>query len=614
MRYAYFQIENFKGIQKITIDLEKSPQLDVYTLVGLNESGKTTILEAINEFTYKQETLEPLKLPRYAVTDLHDLIPVSKRDNFNDSIIIEVKLILDANDERSLNKYLWRNHNINLSRPLENLTIEQKHNFVDSKFESSEFLWTIDLWGTKGKQRKERDLNKDNEIWKAATDHLKTLIPPILYFPNFLFDFPNRIYLEDYQDVPDKDKHKLYRTVIQDILDALGSETNIETHILTRVKSGEKNDKRNLESLLLSMGRNITSVVFDAWGKIFHQQINNKEITINCDKDEQSHYYLEFKLKDSDGVYLISERSLGFRWFFVFLLLTQYRAYRQDTPHNLLFLFDEPASNLHATAQSQLLSSLDKLTDKSKVIYTTHSHHLINPKWLEGAFVVKNEGLDYEHDVETYSSRKTNIIIERYRSFAVKHPNQTTYFQPILDILDYCPSKLEMVPDVVMCEGKNDFYGLNYFEKVIFYNKFQLSLLPSASGSGGLDHAIQLYLAWNKNFIVLLDSDTEGTTQKERYINQFGPIVINRIFTLQDINKLWEGLEFEGLFTDQEKLDFQRMCYPHAKEFHKGHFNRALQENFIKQASFEFSEKTQKSFSMILQFLSDRLKNQGNCI
>ena len=441
------------------------------------------------------------------------------------------------------------------------------------------------------------------------------MIPPILYFPNFLFDFPNRIYLEDYQNVPDKDKHKLYRTVIQDILDALGSETNIETHILARVKSGETIDKRHLESLLLSMGRHVTSVVFEAWGKIFHRQINNKEITINCDKDEQSRYYLEFKLKDSDGVYLISERSLGFRWFFVFLLLTQYRAYRQDTPHNVLFLFDEPASNLHATAQSQLLSSLDKLTErKSKVIYTTHSHHLINPEWLEGAFVVKNEGIDYQHDIETYSSRKTNIVIERYRSFSVKHPNQTTYFQPILDILDYCPSKLEMVPDVVMCEGKNDFYGLNYFSKVIFNNKFQLRLMPSASGSGGLDHAMQLYLAWNKNFVVLLDSDAAGTTQKDRYIRHFGPIVKNRIFTLQDVNKLWEGLEFEGLFSVQEKLAFQRTCYPDAKEFHKGHFNRALQENFIKQASFKFSRETKESFLLILQFLSDRLNNQDNCV
>lgn len=58
MKYMYFEIENFKGIGKIRIELDKSPEMDVYTLVGLNESGKTTILEAINFFGYKQENLE----------------------------------------------------------------------------------------------------------------------------------------------------------------------------------------------------------------------------------------------------------------------------------------------------------------------------------------------------------------------------------------------------------------------------------------------------------------------------------------------------------------------------------------------------------------------------
>ena len=88
MIFTYFKIKNFKGIDEITIDLDKIPHLDIYTLVGLNESGKTTILEAINFFGYKQETLDPLELPRYSIDDVHDLIPISKRDNFNGQISI----------------------------------------------------------------------------------------------------------------------------------------------------------------------------------------------------------------------------------------------------------------------------------------------------------------------------------------------------------------------------------------------------------------------------------------------------------------------------------------------------------------------------------------------
>jgi recombinational DNA repair ATPase RecF len=52
VRYKQFTFENFKGIEKMTLSLDG----DVTTLIGLNESGKITILEAIFCFSYGQET------------------------------------------------------------------------------------------------------------------------------------------------------------------------------------------------------------------------------------------------------------------------------------------------------------------------------------------------------------------------------------------------------------------------------------------------------------------------------------------------------------------------------------------------------------------------------
>ena len=185
------------------------------------------------------------------------------------------------------------------------------------------------------------------------------------------------------------------------------------------------------------MGRNVTQVIFDEWNKIFGRNITGKQINFKCDSVDKGNYYIEMTIQDHDGNHLISERSLGFRWFFVFLLLTQFRGFRRNMPKNVLFLFDEPASNLHPTAQAKLLDSFEKLTSKCKVLYTTHSHYMINPKWLEGTYVVKNEGLNYQEDEDKYSSKKTNIKLEQYRQFVIKNPDQTTYFQPILDLLDY---------------------------------------------------------------------------------------------------------------------------------------------------------------------------------
>jgi len=43
-----FIIKNFKGIQEAEISIDVKKTSDVITLIGLNESGKTTILERVH--------------------------------------------------------------------------------------------------------------------------------------------------------------------------------------------------------------------------------------------------------------------------------------------------------------------------------------------------------------------------------------------------------------------------------------------------------------------------------------------------------------------------------------------------------------------------------------
>ncbi len=239
--------------------------------------------------------------------------------------------------------------------------------------------------------------------------------------------------------------------------------------------------------------------------------------------------------------------------------------------------------------------------------YTTHSHHLINVNWLESTYVVKNEGVDVEAP-ESYNTKKTNILIEPYRDFVMKHPHNTAYFQPILDVLDYRPSDLENVPNCAFLEGKNDYYTLAYFNKVIFNNKYELHLAPS-TGSGNLDTLISLYIGWGKEFIILLDSDNEGNKQKSRYIEKFGIIVEQRIHTLQDIDPAWVKKEMEKLFEISDALTFQQTSYPLSIGYNKTHFNRTIQESLINKRYFDFSEQTKDNIEKILIFLTDKIKN-----
>jgi len=611
MKHTFFEVWNFKGIEHIRLDFNSHPHSKVYTLVGLNESGKTTVLEAINFFNYKYETLDPLNLHGYSISDVHELIPMSKRSNFNDKIKIKVGYKLDEDDKKDIKKFLLENLDFEVTKNLyDEFYIIQSYEFRNSQLipNQPETLWgNFKPWGKTKRGKNEKEIN--DEKWKILVTFVKTLLPSVLYFPNFLFEFPDKIYLEEAPS--EEEKHSFYRTVLQDVLDAIGEQINLETHILARAKDGGRNAWSFLESVLLKMGSNISRTVFTKWNSIFKRTSGGKEIVVNIgreESEENTHWYLQLRLRDGSEYYTISERSLGFRWFFAFLLLTQYRGFRKDAPDNVLFLFDEPASNLHSSAQSQLLESFGKFPENSSIVYTTHSHHLINPAWLEGTYVVKNQGLEYDDSYENYNAANTEITLHKYREFASKHPNQTTYFQPVLDILDYCPGALENVPDVVMLEGKNDFYTLKYFHEKILKNTSTINLMPG-NGAGTLDDAIRLYIAWGRNFIVLLDSDKGGKSQKTRYEDIFGVLVENKIFSLEDINSSWKNKSMEFLIIDKDKDKIQKTSYPHSSKFNKTHFNRAIQEAYLTNNELKVLAPTKNNMQKVIDFCSKKLSS-----
>jgi AAA ATPase-like protein len=601
MRHTRIHITNYRGIASVELSFDKPPRSNVFTLVGLNESGKTTILEAINFFN-KREDLDPLDLPGYATRDVHELIPISMRSNFNERISVQMFFECDEEDEHVIAKAIRDQHGITLSRLIGSFSIEQSYQFKNSVVIAGQpkNTWYISLEGKKKGQRSPRELAGAD--WQAAVATIRERLPSILYFPNFLFELPDRIYLEPVDT--DSEKHAFYRAVLQDVLDAIGEHTNLTDHVLARAKRGSLHEKRSLESVLLKMGSHITTTVFSSWDRIFRRPTGRKEIIIDIDKDEVG-WFVQLRLKDGSDLYSISERSLGFRWFFAFLLLTQYRGFRKNGPRGTLFLFDEPASNLHPSAQGQLLSSFGRFPSHATIVYTTHSHHMVNPDWLEGTFVVKNEGVDYSGD-EDYTARQTLITLHKYRTFAAAHPNQATYFQPVLDVLAYQPSKLENVPEVVMVEGKNDYYTLRFVRDQLALTG-QIYLLPG-TGAGSLEVPIRLYVAWGRSFVVLLDSDKEGRKQQSRYQDVFGSLVRDRVVCLEDIDSAWSGHSMESLFTEGERLSIQKAAYPNEARYKKVLFNRAIQELLATHKQVRLSAETRNRFIKIFEVLQQRLK------
>ena len=588
MRYTSFYIKNYKGIKELTLDLDKKPTSDIYTLVGLNESGKTTILEAIS--TLSNEPSE---------TEIHKLIPKSKKFNFNDTIEIHATLELDDDDNKAIADWLKESGFTAVER-INQYKISLIYTFKDSVYVEDESGWVYDfnLSGSKKGQRTSRNYGSNTQEFNDVNDFVYgDLLPPIIYYPNFLFDFPNRIYLEE-SSTEDKEQ-KIYRAVLNDILDTFNEGLNIKDHIVKRLKNATEANKESLDATIDRMSAQITKIVFDAWGQIFAS--NGKEIKLNPSINTVDNLaYLEFKLKEGLEQFQISERSLGFKWFFTFLLFTEFRKNRRHEKGEILFLLDEPASNLHSTAQKKLLSTFENLVTNCKLIYTTHSHHLINPKWLSGAYIVRNKAIDYNGF--DGSPENTDVEATIYKQFVTAHPEQRTYFQPILDAIEYSPSSLEEVSNIVLTEGKNDYYTFRYMAEVILRDEdYDIKFYPG-NGADRNNQIIATYLAWGRDFNIFLDGDKAGEDAKTRYIKEFGVVVHDSISTLKDVDPTF-NIATEQLFTPQELLDIQKTFDPTATVFNKSAFNTALQNLFISEQVITLSNDTKEKFKKILDFL-----------
>jgi energy-coupling factor transporter ATP-binding protein EcfA2 len=540
MRYKSFSITNFKGIKSTTIELEPNSGGRIFTLVGLNESGKTTLLEAIHSFSPDKDNQVIFSDRSFLKTEKSDLIPKHRLANFSDTISVSARVIIEDADIGALHKFVEEKFVVRLDSdqlPSE-FTIDANLTYESSQFKSAATVWDI-LFYTKGYGKRTYTRCSDSN-WQEIVSFLKERLPTITYFPTFVFDFPAKIYLSGNDD--DK-KNLFYKRVFQDILDFQGETLRIEDHIVSRVRRDDlpqnpieflarilgsgSTVKQQIDPVMFKASAAVSRVVFEKWNEIFRDKLSRKEIIIEwhpeVDDQGTKNVFVQFFIKDGVTKYAISERSLGFRWFFCFLLFTQFRASRRVHDRGTIFIFDEPASNLHARAQEQLLESFPKISGARNVlIYSTHSHYMINPYWLEQTYIVENKAISYEADEfdSALTGAENEIVVTRYRRFVGENPDKSTYFQPILDKLDFAPARLDLPATGILVEGKSDFYILSYYTRVI-RNDSGLPVVPS-SGANDLGPIVALYLGWGRKFIIVLDGDKEGRGARSKYIEEFG--------------------------------------------------------------------------------------------
>lgn len=564
-----FSLKNFKGIEHVDIDLVDRTKCPVITLIGLNESGKTTILEGLSHFVSGDKSVSGLFQGIHSQTSGAGLIPVHKKAAFTSNIEIAGTVLLDKADIKTAQalaaKYKWV---INEDELLKPFTITKRLRFEDSVLKGTTNIWTFSLQvrterGTKFKAYT-RPEDGENDLWLGIVNQLDGDLPQVSYFPTFLVDMPNRIYLKEYEGERSVNRH--YRYVFQDILDSLDEGLSLEKHVCNRIadfKASEKSpnwfsiffggpSKAPIDSVFQKISNAVTREVLGSWQRVFQRAISAKSIFVewNIDTEKGDLPYASFYVSDGESRYAISERSLGFRWFFSFLLFT---AFKQAKERATIFIFDEPAANLHAKAQAELMTSFSKIaSDGNRIIYSTHSHHMINPRWLSGAYIVENTALDYDvADSFGLTTKPTNVQITKYRDFVAQYPARSSYFQPVIEKLEYASPEVIGVEPFVIVEGVSDYYALR-LAAIICNTNMTFRLMPGV-GAGSCGPLISLLLGRGERFVILLDDDKTGKKEAERYREQWF-LDNDLVFTLREVDPSFAGMQLESLL-DTDTID-----------------------------------------------------------
>lgn len=616
------ELTNFKGVSETKILIANKASCPVVTLIGLNESGKTTLLEGISHFVSQDSDVSGLFGTVKSAQSFTGLVPVHRNAAFTDKIIIQGRILIDSEDLKHVAKKLRESGQIiDPAKFPKEITVKRIYNFQDSVYTTTNNIWDLvfDATSTKGakKIRKFNSPNGQNNAWTIAVNAIKDRLPRIAYFPTFLVEIPTKIYLSEH---PNETKvNKYYRTVFQDILKSIDENLSLQRHVVDRINTFKETTGENwfsiffgslskgpIDAVFQKISNAVTRAVIGSWHRVFQRQISARSINVewNIDPENNDLPYASFTISDGESLYKVSDRSLGFRWFFSFLLFT---AFKQKSANSTLFLFDEPAANLHAKAQAELLTSFSRIVEGGhQIVYSTHSHHMINPHWLSGAYIVENTALDYDSEDETFnlSSPPTNIIATPYRNFVSQHPGRTSYFQPVIEKLEYVPPDVVGAAPYLITEGITDYYALKHAAQVL-NRKVNFSIIPGV-GSGASSPLISQLLGRGDRFLVLLDDDNAGKIAKGSYQSTWF-LTDKEVTTLGAIGSEFGGAKLESLLS-QETIENIRKQLGTTKKPTKKEIGLYFAEIVATSSNnTTFCNATKSNFEKILKFAETSL-------
>lgn len=524
MNVKHFSIKNYRAIKEIDISLRYS----LIPIIGINESGKTSILQAILAFDFRRDKYnkgEHLEYQnKYSTIDTTD-------SSISATLTLTKEEIKDLIADTQVNT-------------------DSKDYSVLFKFnDKTQFILTREL--SNNKEYKYINDNLTEYGVKKATSFLKNKFPVILYFDDFTDRVPQSVAFKDtYVDDGKltKGRKREWQEIIEEIFKRSGQENINETKkpLQTYMSVDDEDRKTGILGDIQSM---LNDVIISEWknlkniGGNLADDSTNLELILENNPDSE----FKFKVKDLSNdkgtgrIFTINSRSKGFQWFFNYMIKLKFNPnYSSDVLENALFLLDEPGSYLHSSAQIELLKELKNVSNKNQVIFCTHSQFLLNPETIKPGSIRIAE--------------KTGSEIKSFNYGDYKTQEDKGALTPIYQALNLNFAH-DFMGNIVILEGISDFYLFELLKKYKHINK-SIKFIPG-TGAENSPSLISIAIAFTKNYLVLLDNDVAGRKAKTRYIKYFGDSIENNIhfYNAKDNFKLESFLNTENKKQLKSMLD-----------------------------------------------------------
>jgi len=353
-------------------------------------------------------------------------------------------------------------------------------------------------------------------------DLLRAQLPHFLYF-NEYYILPGQVALVDFEQRRAQSQLDHRYQVFEALLALAGTSANAIKDISTFDR---------LRASLEAVSNRLSDEIFEYWSQNSHLEVS---FSFDNARPEDpapfnSGYVFRTSIRNTRHKATVSfdERSSGFVWFFSFLVW--FSQVREKYGERLVILLDEPALNLHARAQADLLRYIaERLAPHHQVIYTTHSPFMVDPDNLEWTRTVE----DVVHS-ETTAGRTREQLLGTKVSDDVLAVDPDT-ISPLQGALGYDITQTLFVgKNTLLVEGPSDLIFFKWFSYLLHRRQRKgLSNKWTICPVGGIDKISSFAALFGANAlrIAVVTDFHQGEKAKIRTLKEGRLLKAGHVFT-----------------------------------------------------------------------------------